>query len=183
MWIIRYTLWGMSLVCKVPVCQTQGQSSLSGHSVIVSPSQFPLNDHLEGEWLAMSEPCDQRGGDGWWNHFIHFLRGIQELPLISPVPSVFCPSLAERVREGTIHSHFRAWASSSLGTGRGSAVWCLPDVASRLEFLLGHLLVGGFGEINSFFPLLISKMGPIILLRIVKLSKILYIKFPEISNT
>lgn len=62
-------------------------------------------------------------------------------------------------------------------------MWCLPDVASRLELLLGNLLVGDFGEFTSSFSPLISKMGPIRLLRIVKLNKILYIKFPEISNT
>lgn len=66
------------------------------------------------------------------------------------VPSI--PWLSERERAQSTLTSDRALGPSGLGTGRGSAVWCLPDVASRLEFLLGHLLVGDFGEISSFFP-------------------------------
>lgn len=90
----------------------------------VSPSQSPSNDHFEGQWLAMSEPCAQC------------------------VPSI--PWLSERERaQPTLTSEP---GPAPVGMGRGSAVWCFPDVASRLEFLLGHLLVGDFGEISSFFP-------------------------------
>lgn len=74
-------------------------------------------------------------------------------------------------------SHFRASAPSSLGMAGGSAVWCLPDLASGLEFLLRHLLIGYLGEISSYFFSSV-KWGQLYSLEL--LNKMLYVNFPKV---
>lgn len=76
-------------------------------------------------------------------------------------------------------SHFRASAPSSLGMAGGSAVWCLPDLASGLEFLLRHLLIGYLGEISSYFSSSV-KWGQLYALEL--LNKILHVNFPKVSK-
>lgn len=131
----------------------------------VSPSQSPSNNHLEGRGLQWVSPVITEGGTvsfPFWGAFrtCHSPR--------------LCPACS-----GTTHSHFRAWAPSNRDEkGQCSVVfarcgfqaWIFAWVPTSWRLSRNHF----------FFPPL-SKI--IILLRIVKLNKIWYIKFPEISNT
>lgn len=158
MWIILHTLWVVSSWSIKFQCAR-----------VILPSSWPLrsrppwvspigNDHLAGQWFAMSETCDHEG-NGWgrpWSPEQTQMEGIQELPLISLMPSgvLSIPGLSGHwnQRNGLCPLLFQSLGLLQWEMGGDRAVWYLQDLASRLEFLLRHLLIRDLGEIRVSFP-------------------------------